>query len=259
MKSKTVRGTMGRLLLVVFGVSLVALMLQPVNAGDDAGKALLAKAVDAMGGEKTATGWETRVSKGTLTATWPGWGELHADCLDLVQKPDKLKLDQDFSAYDHPFFFAYYYNSGEAWMMVNLGTRQNERTTNRMTERMKTIDGVVYYLTNCDTFYLVTDVPDDSLVTAASIERVGVVDNGDTILFDLDKTTHMPVRRVEESGSRQTLFDDYRDAGGIKMPFHVTSFEDGAKSEYVWKEIRFGEKIDPANFEEYRPKKKKES
>jgi hypothetical protein len=170
-----------------------------------------------------------------------------------------LKLDQDFSAYDHPFFFAYYYNSGEAWMMVNLGTRQNERTTNRMTERMKTIDGVVYYLTNCDTFYLVTDVPDDSLVTAASIERVGVVDNGDTILFDLDKTTHMPVRRVEESGSRQTLFDDYRDAGGIKMPFHVTSFEDGAKSEYVWKEIRFGEKIDPANFEEYRPKKKKES
>jgi hypothetical protein len=259
MKSKTVRGTMGPLLLVVFGLSLVGLMLQPAGAGDDAGKALVAKAVDAIGGVEAATGWETRVGKGRLTSNWPGWGELHADCLDLVQKPDKMKLDQDYSAYDHPFFFTYYYNGGEAWMMVNLGTRQNERTTSRMAERMKTIDGLAYYLTNCDTFYLVTDVPDDSLVTAASIDRVGVVDDGDTVLFDLDKTTHMLVRRIEASGSRQTLFDDYKETGGIKMPYHVTSFENGSRSEYVWDEIKFNEKIDPAQFEEYRPKQKEES
>jgi hypothetical protein len=259
MKSKTVRGTIGRLLLVLFGVSLMTVALQPVTAGEDEGKALLAKAVDAIGGKDAAIGWQTRVGKGQLTSNWPGWGELHADCIDLVQKPDKMKLDQDFSAYDHPFFFAYYYNGGEAWMMVNLGTRQNERTTQRMTERMRTIDGIAYYLANCDTFYLATDVPDDSLIAAAAIDRVGVVDNGDTVLFDLDKKTHMVVRRIEAGGSRHTLFDDYRETGGIKMPYHVTSFESGAKSEYVWKEIKFNEKIDPAQFEEYRPKKKEES
>ncbi|MEJ2719818.1 MAG: hypothetical protein P8181_01575 [bacterium] len=259
MKINMSRGDIAKVLIVVFGVSLSAFVPRLGIAGDDAPKALLAKAVDAIGGVDAATGWQTRVGKGVLTSNWPGWGELHADCTDLVQKPDKMKLDQDYSAYDHPFFFAYYYNGGEAWMMVNLGVRQNERTTARMTERMRTIDGAAYYLTHCDTFYLVTDVPDDSLVSAASIDRLGVVDNGDTVLFDLDKETHLPVRQVLDGGARQILMDDYRDTGGIKMPFHVTLFESGSKSEYVWKEIEFNEKIDPAVFEEFRPKAKEES
>jgi len=258
MKSKRHRGSLILLLLAVFGVPLLTLVANPVSSGEDDAKALLTKSVEAIGGMEAATSWKTRVSKGHLMTNWPGWGELNADCSDLVEKPDKMKLDQDFSAYDHPFFFAYYYNGGDAWMMVNLGVRENERTTQRMTERMRAVDGVAYYLANSEMFYMVTDVADDSLITAASIDRIGVVDEGDTILIDLDKKTHLPVRRVDAGGERQVLFDDYRDTGGVKMPFHVTSFEGGAKSEYRWAEIKFNEKIDPAVFEEYRPKKTKE-
>ncbi|UCH85154.1 MAG: hypothetical protein JSW50_05545 [Candidatus Latescibacterota bacterium] len=258
MKSKGSRGSLILLLLVVFGVPLLTLLPQVVSSGEDDAKALLTKSVEAVGGMDAATGWKTRVSKGHLMTNWPGWGDLNADCIDLVEKPDKMKLDQDFSAYDHPFFFAYYYNGGDAWMMINLGVRENERTTQRMTERMRTVDGVAYYLANSEAFYMVADVEDDSLVTAASIDRIGVVDEGDTVLIDLDKKTHLPVRHLYNGGARQVLYDDYRDAGGIKMPFHVTSFDQGAKSEYRWKEIKFNEKIDPAVFEEYRPKKKEE-
>ncbi|UCG50597.1 MAG: hypothetical protein JSW58_10340 [Candidatus Latescibacterota bacterium] len=256
MKRIRYRGNVGTLLLVVFCMSLAALTLQTgcAEKETDPAKALLVKAVKAMGGEKRATAWTTRINKGHLTSNWPGWGELHANCTEWVKKPDKMKLDQDYSAYDHPFFFTYYYNGGEVWMMVNLGVRQNQRYTDRLTQLMRTIDGVAYYASESDTCYLVTDVPDDSLVTAADIARVGVVDEGDTVLFDLSTETHLPVRRIEGGGSMHVFFDDYRKTGGLTVPFRVTVYQNGAViSEYQWEEIEFNKEIDDAIFDEYRP------
>jgi len=168
-----------------------------------------------------------------------------------------MKIDQDFTAYDHPFFFTYYYNGGEVWAVVNLGVRQNERYTKRLTKNMRTVDGMAYYLADCDTFYLVADVADDSLVAASSIDRVGIVDQGDTVLFDLDKKTHLPVRRIEDRGSVQVLFGDYRDTNGIKIPYQRTVYQEGALTEeQKLDEILLNGKIDDAIFEEFRPKPK---
>lgn len=80
------------------------------------------------------------MKEGLHTAIWEGWGTLKADAGRFVKKPDKMKLDQYFSAYDHPFFFAYYYNGGDVWAMVNLGVRQHPRYTQRMTKAMKRVD-----------------------------------------------------------------------------------------------------------------------
>ena len=82
---------------------------QPAYGGqqENPAKALAAEGVAAMGGEDVARGWTTRVDKGLLTSIWPGWGELQANCSRFVKKPDKIKIDQDFSAFDHPFFFTW--------------------------------------------------------------------------------------------------------------------------------------------------------
>ena len=256
MRNMRIRGNGGRMLLVSMCFLLVFVVLQTgcAEKETDPVKALVAQSVKAMGGEKKATAWQTRVDRGHLTTHWEGWGDLQADCTQSIKKPDKMKIDQDFSAYDHPFFFAYYYNAGDVWVMVNLGTRQSERHTKRMTKTMRTVDGLAYYLTACDTFYAVPGVPDDSLVVAADIDRIGFVDQGDTVLFDLSKETHLPVRRVEENGALHVLFDDYRKTRGVKMPYHVTVYQGGNKSaEYVWEEIVFNETIDDAIFDEYRP------
>jgi hypothetical protein len=226
---------------------------------DDPAKSLVAKSVKALGGEKKMTGWRTRTEKGLLMSNWQGWGELRADCTQLIKKPDKMKLDQDFSAYDHPFFFTYYHNAGDVWVMVNLGVRQHPRYTERLTKRMKEVDGIAHYFATCDTFFMATDVEDDSLLAAELFDRVGVVDNGDTVLFDLDKKTHYPLRRVEAGGTTQVLLDDYRKTSGIKMPYHVTVYENGAKTaEYTWDEITFDAEIDDAVFEEHRPENTEE-
>jgi hypothetical protein len=199
--------------------------------------------------------WTTMVRRGELTVHWPGWGSPRARCTLTVKRPDKLVLDQDFSAYDHPFFFTYYYNGGEVWAMVNLGVRQSPRYTDAMTRAMKNTAGMYYYASECDTFYLPGPVPDDSLVTGSSVERVCIVDDGDTVMVDLDRDTHLPVRMLSDGGAEQTLFDDYRDIDGMKVPFVMTVYQGGAVSaEYTWEEIVFDVPVDDALFEENRPK-----
>jgi hypothetical protein len=215
---------------------------------------ILASSIEALGG-KAALEWKTRSDSGHLTAFWPGWGELQANVTQLMAKPGKLKLDQDFSAYDHPFFFTYYCNDGEVWAMINLGVRQGPRFTDRMTRWMRTVDAVGYCSAKCDTFFVVSEVEDDSLFAAGAIERIGVVDRGDTLFVDFNRKTHLPVRWIEENGSTHVVFADYRETNGPRTPFQVTVYEDGSKSaEYVWEEVKFGEPIDDAIFEEYRPK-----
>lgn len=235
-------------------ICLVILVASPIQAdeGADSAKKLLLESLETMGGEKVA-GWETRVEKGLLTAHWEGWGTLRADCGRWVKKPDKMKIDQDFSTYNHPFFFAYYYNGGEVWAMVNLGVRQHPRYTARMTDAMNKVDGLSYFVSECDTFFLVSELPGDSLISAADIERVGVVDDGDTVFVDIDRKTRFLRRTIDKDGSH-TLLDDYRTVGGRMVPFHVVTYENGKKSsEYVWEAIKFDEPIDDAVFEEYRP------
>jgi hypothetical protein len=225
---------------------------------DDGAKECIEKSIEALGGQKNLTGWNTRVSKGLLQANRPGWGNLRAACTYYIQKPDKLVLDQDYSAYDHPFFFRYTFNAGDAWVMVNLGVRQSPRYTSMLDRSMRTVNGLAYYIENCDTFFTVTELPEDSLLAATDYRRVGIVDNGDTVYFDIDKETHLPVRSIDKGSGgawNHKILEDYRTVGNIKVPFHTTTYSGGAKiQEMKWDSIGHDVVIDPAIFEEDRPK-----
>jgi hypothetical protein len=260
MKEKKVKYALGaRMLIVALFAFLLLPMLQPAYSEEtaDYAKEFLSKSVKAIGGQKKACEWITRIDKGVLTSIRPGWGTLRAKCIQFIKKPGKMKIDQDYSAFDHPFFYVWYFNEGEAWIMVNLTVRQHPRYTSLLAKRMRTIDGVAYYLAKCDTFFVVKDIPSDSLISAAEIERVGVVDKGDTVFFDLSKETHLPLRRIEDQLSTHVILDDYRDTNGLKVPYHVTVYQGGVKStEYEWEDIEFGEEIDDAVFEEYQPSPK---
>ena len=220
----------------------------------DPARNLVYHSVKAMGGVDRASEWTTRVEKGIFKTNWPGWGNLKANTSRYVNKPDMAKIDNDFSAYDHPFFMTYYINGDDAWQVVNLGVRQSPRLLERMTSYLKKVDGLVYYLAHSDTFYLVEDVPDDSLFNGASLDRVGCVAEGDTVLFDIDRKNLLLLRQTELKDSKQTVFEDYRKTCGLKLPYHVTVYSEGLKTEeYIWESIEFDEKIDPAIFEEDRP------
>ncbi len=222
----------------------------------DPAKSTIAKSVKTMGGLKKMRSWTTRIERGLLTQERPGWGTLQAECTFYVKKPDKLKMDQDFSAYDHPFYFEYYLNGGDAWAVVNANTHQNPRITANLMEFMADVDGLPYYYEECDTFFLAGEVPDDSLFAGAEIERVGCVIEGDTVLFDIGRESHLPLRIIKKGGTTHIILDDYRTTGGIKAPYHRTMFENGVMTaDYIWREVVFDEPINDETFEENRPPK----
>ena len=231
-------------------------------AGSDTDQArqVLSDAVDAIGGPEKAAGWLTRTEIGLYKTVWPGWGNLQARSTRYVKKPDKVKIDNDFSAFDHPFFMTYYNNGDDSWYAVNLNSRRNPRVASALQEFLERLDGIAFYLSACDTFFTVPEVPDDSLMLGSSIERIGCVLRGDSTLFDIDVTTGLPARSVTESGTRHMLYDDYREVKGIKVPFHVTVYENGNWSEeFLWEEVVFDQKIDDEMFEEFRPPAPEES
>lgn len=217
----------------------------------------LGMAVEALGGLETVTGWETRVSRGLMKTFRPGWGDLQAECEYYVEKPDKIVLDQDYSVYNHPFFFRYTYNEGEAWVMVNLGVRQNPRYNEMLEDALRTIDGAAWYYENCDTFFTAEPAGNDTLLEGRDYTRVGVVDYGDTVYFDIDDDTRMPLRSLDAArggGYNHNLYGDYRESGGRLVPFHEVTWSDGRKiREMVWESIEFDVEIDPEVFERNRP------
>lgn len=238
----------------LFSFSFLTLGCSPQEK--DPAKRLLGKAVKKLGGLEKTRGWTTRMERGILTQNRPGWGTLQADCAFYVKKPGKLKMDQDFSAYDNPFYFEYYYNEGDAWAVVNANTHQNPRITANLEEFMKDVDGLPYYYDVCDTFYLAGEVADDSLFAGSEITRIGCVQEGDTVMFDFSTESHLPVRIIKQGGATYIILDDYHKTCGIMAPFHRTMYENGAMTaDYVWEEITFDGQIDDAIFEENRPPK----
>ena len=244
-------------ILAAFSACLCALLIFTSGAADEAkeGKRLLERSVEAMGGAKAARSWTTMSATGILNQFRPGWGTLKADCQRHIKKPDKAREERDFSAYDHPFFYNYYLNGDDAWMFVNMMSRKHPMVTKAMKDLIRTIDETAYYAEECDTFFLVSDVPDDSLFSSSSFDRVGVVDQGDTLLFDISKETHLLIRRIERKGTAFVMPSDYRETGGLMVPFRIEVLEPqaGMSTEYIWEEILFDVEIDDSIFEENRP------
>jgi hypothetical protein len=242
---------------ILVALAAAAVVSAPgAGAGEsDAARKLLEKSVDAIGGKKACESWTTLMAKGDLTVHWEGWGAPEAEATLWVKRPDKMVLDQDFSANDHPFFFTYYYYAGDVWAVVNLGVRQHPRYTKLMTRALKNNHSVYYFLSECDTMWVVSDVPDDSLIVGSTVDRVGVVDVGDTIIVDMDKKTHLPVRQIENGGAQQTLYEAWHEANGkLKRPYKVTVYQNGAvTAEYRWKEFEFNIPLDDGLFEKNRP------
>jgi len=224
------------------------------KAPSDPARRALYYSVKALGGLERTTGWKTRVQKGIMKARFPGWGDLTADYTIHVKKPSKIRIDQNFSAYDHPFYYTYYGNGDDVWAVVNMNVRQSERYTDMITGTLQTIDGLPYYYTACDTFFIAGEQPEDTLVSGYQLERVGCVLEGDTILFDLDTETHLPVRKIDVNDSRQELMEDYRETDGIMVPYKITRYAAGRKRNSVqWKEIIYGAAVPDSLFNEFRP------
>lgn len=241
---------------VIAALAVAATVLFPSceNAPSDPARRALFYSVKALGGMEKTTGWKSRTQKGVLSTAYPGWGNLKAEYTVHVKKPSRIRIDQDFSAYDHPFYYTYYGNGDEVWAVVNLNVRQHERYTSMIKETLRTIDGLPYYYSSCDTVFISEEDVSDSLVAGLDIKRIGCVSEGDTTFFDLNSENHLPVREIDVGESQQLLMKDYRETDGIMVPYKIVRYDDGRLVSILeFKEIEYNVEIPDSLFLEFRP------
>lgn len=248
MKNMSVRGSNSSIPVLGAILALLAIGARDARAHDS--KALLTASSRKLGENKP---WNTRIEEGEHIA-WdtPGWGTLRAAYSRIIKKPDKIKIDQDNSAYDHPFYRAYYMNGEDSWYMVNLNVGRNPNVANNLKRLMERVDGISYYISSADTFLATLELSGDSLLPGKKLYRTGCILRGDTILWDIDSVTKLPLRRIE--GSRTFVLEDYRPVAGRIVPFHILVYDEGRKAEeFIWRKVVFDAEIDDSVFEENHP------
>jgi len=199
--------------------------------------------------------WKTRIEEGTFIA-WntPGWGTLRANYTRIVKKPDRIKIDQDYSAYDHPFFRTFYYLDGDAWVVTNLVPRRSERTKQLMEDFLKKADWLAYYLDASKEIFSMDAPADDSLIAGKSLYRVCCATEEDSTILDIDRISFLPLRQIDSHGQRHRIFDDYKNVQGRNLPFRIIIFENGKKTqEMIWDSIEFDKTVSDSIFSENRP------
>ncbi len=95
-------------------------------------------------------------------------------------------------------------------------------------------------------------------MTGVEFTRVAAVEGADTVFFDLDVKTWLPLRAIDkgdQGGWNHNIYDDYRPVDGHLVPFHEITYVNGTKNrEMIWQTIEFDVGIDKAEFEKNRPK-----
>jgi len=216
------------------------------------GKLILEKAVAKTG---CNIPWSTRIEEGTYIA-WntPGWGTLRAHYTRIVKRPAMVKIDQDFSAFDHPFFRTHYYYKGDSWAQVNLITRKSERAKRALEEFLAKLDWIAYYLSSSDEISTTDANGSDSMIAVKEYYRVLCTGKRDTVILDIEKNKFLPLRLIDQTKKRQTIYEDFRRVNKRTLPFHITVYDEGKKTqEFIWERIEFDKNIPDSIFVENQP------
>jgi len=165
-----------------------------------------------------------------------------------------VKIDQDFSAFDHPFFRTYHYYKGDSWAQVNLVTRKSERVKIALEEFLANLDWVAYYLNSSDEISTTDINGSDSIIAGKEYYRVLCTGKSDTAILDIEKNKFLPLRLIEPTKKRQTIYEDFRSVNKRTLPFHIIIYDKGKKTqEFIWERIEFDKNIPDTIFVENQP------
>jgi zinc protease len=178
----------------------------------EAGKALLAKAQQAMGGaEKLIAIKDSTQSVETIMDA--AAGGLHLKQTTRFLAPDHYRQDQQL-----PFgTVVAYFDSKGGWLSSPQGMMPMTPDVVRQAqgELFHRLAGII-----------VSDRNPNRTVNAVNDHTVEITQNdGQTLRLEFDPATGLPT--TESFATSTQTFSDWRDVGGIKMPFKATLTQDG--------------------------------
>ncbi len=193
------------------------------------GKELLAKSVEALGGSEAFASVQSIKQTGTLTLIRP-MGEMSIDVEALVAFPDKAKSTMRTPMGE----ITQLLNGDQVWMINPMGAAQPAPPQMRdaMIEEMWGNLVFLYSQVNEEGLaiqHLGQEEIDGKPVDALLITPPGVT----PFRFYLDTETMFPVKKAGQTVTQQgpteieTTLSDYRDVGGVKLPFKQTIVQNG--------------------------------
>jgi len=250
---------MKTLTLAACGLCAWLALTGPVHAQDDECRAVVAKAMKAMGGEDKLAANQGHYLKGKGTVSIMGMDlEYTAELWD--QQPDKQKGVFEFAIMGQNFTLTQVYNGGKGWrnlMGKTMAVEDDELKEFKQTMNAERVAGLVDLK---DKAYKLSSLGEVKVNGRAAVGiLVARQDYRDVSLF-FDKATHLLVKtetrakdpNTMQEATQEKLFTDYKElAPGFQVPSKLVINFDGKKFlDMTISEARMVEKHDASIFAE---------
>ncbi len=231
----------------------VPTMEAPEATADDMamGRALLARSIEALGGSEAFASIKGIRETAEVTIVRP-MGEMTIDVESLVFFPDKAK-----SIIRTPMGEITRLLIGDkAWMINPMGSAQSSPPQDRDSMLEEIWRNLVFLYSRVNEEGLTIQHLGQEEVDGKAAEALLITPPGmSPFWLFLDAETMMPVKKAAQTMTQQgpvdaeTIMSDYREIGGIKVPFKETSTENGnPSSEAITQTIEINPEIPPDAF-----------
>lgn len=193
------------------------------------GRALLTRSREALGGGEAFASVQSIKQTGTLTIVRP-MGEMAIDVETLVAFPDKAKSTMRTPMGD----ITQLLNGDQVWMINPMGAAQSAPPQMRDAMIEEMWGNLVYLFGRIDEEGLAVQHLGQEEFDGKAVEALLITPPGiSPFRLYLDAETMVPVKRAGQTVTQQgpteieTTLSDYRDVGGVKLPFKHTIVQNG--------------------------------
>lgn len=193
------------------------------------GRALLERSVEALGGSEAFASVQSIKQTGTLTLIRP-MGEMSIDVETLVAFPDKAKSTMGTPMGE----ITQLLNGDQVWMINPMGAAQPAPPQMRDAMIEEMWGNLVFLYSQVDKAGLAIQHLGQEEIDGKAVEALLITPPGITpFRFYLDGETLFPVKKAGQTVTQQgpteieTTLSDYRDVGGVKLPFKQTIVQNG--------------------------------
>ncbi len=215
------------------------------------GRALFERAAEALGGSDAIASVHSIKQTGTLTIVRP-MGEMSIDVETLVAFPDKAKSTMRTPMGD----ITQLLNGDQVWMINPTGAAQPAPPQMRDAMIEEMWGNLVFLFGKIDEEGLAIQHLGQEEIDGKAVEALLITPPGvSPFRLYLDAETMFPVKKAGQTVTRQgpteteTTLSDYRDVGGVRLPFKHTIVQNGQPGgESVTESIEINPEIPPDAF-----------
>jgi hypothetical protein len=217
-------------------------------------KEIVEKSVKAYGGFNKLTQWKTMVLKGVIISDRSEAIKMKGALTRYTVKPDKLRIDQDFTAFEpNAEIRSYIYNNDQAWAIANLIPFYSNNYKPSMKAALDRVDGMAFYLKKSKSLLL---LPEQIINNKPEHVIESITENDTTFLY-IDKKTYFLVQ--DSLKNTKMLYSSFKKFDGIYYPTAydqvVYTPQRMVVNKFKIDKVQYNVKIDPKLFEEEKQKK----